>query len=52
VISDLLDLFTQDPSIDQDETISLIKEITNLIKKTRQYLSCGIFSAASATTTA
>ena len=34
MISDLLDLFTQDPSIDQDETISLIKEITNLIKKT------------------
>jgi hypothetical protein len=34
VISDLLDLFTQDPSIDQDETISLIKEITNSIKKT------------------
>jgi hypothetical protein len=34
VISDLRDLFTQDPSIDQDEAIYLIKEITNSIKKT------------------
>jgi hypothetical protein len=34
VIADLLDLFTQDPSIDQDETIYLIIEITNSIKKT------------------
>ena len=33
VIADLLDLFTQDPSIDQDETIYLIIEITNSIKK-------------------
>jgi hypothetical protein len=34
VIADLLDLFTQDPSIDQDEAIYLIKEIINSIKKT------------------
>jgi hypothetical protein len=32
VITDLPNLFTQDPSVDQDEAISLIKEITNSIK--------------------
>jgi ABC-type uncharacterized transport system substrate-binding protein len=33
VIADLLDLFTQDPNIDHNEAIFLIKEIINSIKK-------------------
>ena len=33
VIADLLNLFTQDPNIDNNEAIFLIKEIVNSIKK-------------------
>jgi hypothetical protein len=45
IIADLLNLFTLDPNIDLDKVVSLIKEIINSIRKTREYLSYSIFSA-------
>jgi hypothetical protein len=45
--ADLLNLFTCDPNIDCNEAISLIKQIINQLKNSRQYF-CSIFSAVTA----